>query len=341
MSNSHLIKWFEEILFGSQRPPIREPTEVHNIILRMESENIPWFHMISQGGLTLFPYQVHGDINSLLDYLEKQWIDKEPYYDPPIFKTRAVSKFWDQLQLLLARRLEPPPPLPNPSKTDAETLKEILEPTRPNQKFSYESAEFWGEVARRFINLNRPEDASTLPNISSDLTKRAIQLYDITSRAQGMYYDPYTYYLVHDSEYVDSVHWRSGQNLEAFMHHRRRHPLTLSIQAILKKSLNDLLNGKKPSVFKDSCPQLDSLLHNIKVIHEEIEQVPHENQPPKLIDVFQRLLALCKRDGLWENQISEIELEPISTSLLHLTERVQILEREKRILWKHVIEDDE
>ena len=66
----------------------------------------------------------------------------------------------------------------------------------------------------------------------------------------------------------------------------------------------------------DSCPQLDSLLHNIKIIHEEIQQVPHENAPPKLIDIFQRLLALCQRDGLWEKNVPQIESEPVSTSLI-------------------------
>lgn len=301
----------------------------------MESEKIPWFHLILHGGLTAFPYQIHGDLNSLTDYLEKQWVEKQSYFDHPVLKTRAVSKFWEELQLLLARRLETEQPLPVPSKRDDEILKEILEPTKEIQsvRFDYDSAKFWGNVARRFINLNRPEEASPLPDASSDSFQRIMQLYDVTCKARGQYFDPFNMHLVPQSEYVNAVHWQTGSNLEAFLHDRPTHPLSLSVKGLLKKSLNNLLRGEKPVV--DYCPQLDALLHNIRVVHEAIQQIPHENAPPKLIDIFQRLLALCQRDGLWEREVPNIESEPISPSILHLTERVRILEREKRILWKH------
>lgn len=345
MSNSRLIKWFDQLLFGNLTP-FSPPLELKNLILRMESERIPWSHIILNGGLTAFPYQIHGDLNSLVDYLEKQWVDKQPRFEPPNFKTRAVSKFWDQLQLLLARRFsEMPEPLPVPSKGDDEILKNILEPTTQYQtmRFNYESAQFWGQVARKFINLNRPEEASALPkNIDSDTSKHLMLLYDVTCKARGQYFDPLNMYLVPRYEYLNAVHWQTSQNLETFMQDRPTHALTLSVQTLVKKSLNDLLQGQKPSVLsQDSCPQLDALLHNIKKIHQEIEQVPHENAPPKLIDIFQRLLALCQRDNLWEKDVSKwIETEPASPSLLYLTEQIRILEREKRIFWKHSIENN-
>ena len=335
MSNSHLVEWFDQLLFGHS-DPFPPPPELKNFILRMESENIPWQHIILHGGLTSFPYQVHGDLNSLTDYLEKLWIDKHPYFDAPIFKTRAVSKFWDQLQLLLARRLEKLEPLPLPSKTDDEILKELLEPSKETMHFNYESAEFWGKVARRFINLNRPQEVSALPKASFYLLKRVNQLFDITCKARGHYFDPLSMYLVPSFEYLNAVYWQTSGNLETFMRDKPTHPLTTSIQNLLKKSLNNLLHGKKPSSMLDPFPEVDSLLHNINVIHESIQQVP--DGPPKLIDTFQRLLALCHRDELWEKDVPSIESEPVSLSLLHLTERIRILEREKRILIKHFTE---
>lgn len=339
MSNSHLLEWFDQLLFGSSDPS-SPPYEARKIILRMEAENVPWLHLIQNGGLTLFPYQTHGDLNSLTDYLEKQWIEKQPHFDPPKFKTRAVSKFWDELQLLLARRIETEKPLPLPSKRDDEILKEFLEPTKRIQdvRFSYESAEFWGNVARRFINLNRPGEASRLPDTDFDSFERIMQLYDVTIKARGQYFDPFNLHLVPESEYVNAVHWQTGSNLEAFLHDRPTHPLSLSVKTLLKKCLNNLLRGEK-SVF-DLCPELDALLHNIRVVHEKIPQIPHEDAPPKLIDIFQRLLALCQQDGLWEREVPKIESEPVSPSLLHLTERIRILEREKRILWKYSKEND-
>ena len=338
MSNSHLLEWFDQLLFGDLNP-CPPPTEMKNLILRMESENIAWHHMILNGGLTAFPYQIHGDLNSLIDYLEKQWIDKQPHYDPPNFKTRAVTKFWNQLQLLLAKHLESQQkPLPLPSKRDDEILQEILKPPMKYQDFNFESAKFWGEVARKFINLSRPEEAQPLPNVDFDFHKRVIQLYNITCNARGQYFDPLSMYLIPQSEYLNAVHWQTSRNLETFMYDRPTHSLTLSIQTLLKRCINDLLHGQKPSIIFDSCPQLDALLHNIKIIHEEIEQVPHKNTPPKLIDIFQRLLALCHKDSLWEKDVPEIESDPISSSLLYLTEQIRKLEREKIIIWRYSIE---
>ena len=205
-----------------------------NLILRMEAENIPWHHMILNGGFTAFPYQIHGDLSYLIDYLEKQWIDKQKYFNPPVFKTRAVSKFWDQLQLLFARRIEPIEPLPVSSKRDDEILKQLLESSQTTH-FNYESPEFWGKVARKFINLNRPVEASPLPNITSDLLKHVIQLYDITCKARGQYFDPLCMHLVPHSEYLNAVHYQTARNLETFMYNQPTHSLTLSIQNLLKK----------------------------------------------------------------------------------------------------------
>lgn len=321
----------------------------------MEVENIPWSHLIHHGGLTAFPYQVHGDLNSLTDYLDKQWVQQLAPYEPGPFKTRAVSRFWDDLQLLLARReemtaaaaavttRETAAAAAAPCRRDDVILQHFLEGNHLD-RYEYQSATFWGEIARRFINLRRPETTvAALKPVSADThAKRVLQLYDITCQARGQWYDPFNMYLVPLTEYVNAAHWQTDHNLEAFMRDRPSHALTLSVQALLRRSLHQLLHGERPTALLNPCPRLDALLHNVRVIHESVEQVPHENAPPRLIDVLQRLLALCRKDGLWEKIVPEIEerQSAVGMSLLHLTEQIRIDERERRVLWRHVIERD-
>lgn len=341
MSNSCLIHWIEHLLFGvpSSVSSLPDPPDaLKPLLLRMEAENIPWSHILFQGGLTAFPYQIHGDLNYLTDYLEKQWLLQMPSHAPRPFQTRAVTKFWNELQLLLTKREEQTPPaLPVPSQQDDAILAELLEPGGQGP-YRFQSAAFWGEVARRFIHLRRPETVSPLPPASPEHLKRVLQLYDMTCVARGQFRDPLTLYLVHYTEYVNAAHWQTPKTLEAFMVDRPSHPLTLSVQALLKRTVEDLLHGEKPSALLDSCPRLDALLYNMRVVHESIQKVPHSNAPPKLIDIFQRLLALSYRDELWEKVVPVIEPTHtlIGTSLLYLTEQVRIAERERRLLWKHV-----
>lgn len=342
---SLLIHWFEQLLFGSDDSSTTPPDELKNLVVRMEVENIPWSHMMHHGGLTAFPYQVHGDLNSLTDYLDKQWIERLAPYEPGPFKTRAVSRFWDDLQLLLARREESMRPAATaeaaaPCQRDDVILQHFLDGDHLDS-YEYQSASFWGEIARRFINLRRPETtvAALLP-VSETHWKRVLQLYDITCQARGQWYDPFNLYLVPRAEYVNAAHWQTDRNLEAFMRDRPSHALTLSVQALLRRTLHQLLHGEKLTALLNPCPRLDALLHNIRVIHESVQQVPHENTPPRLIDVLQRLLALSRKDGLWEKTVPEVEEQQsgVGMSLLHLTEQIRIAERERRVLWKHVIE---
>lgn len=345
MSDSCLIHWIEHLLFGvpASTSALPDPPDaLKDLLLRMEAENIPWSHILFQGGFTAFPYQIHGDLNYLTDHLEKQWLLQIPSPAPRSLQTRAVTKFWHELQLLLAKRDEiPPPVLPVPSPQDDAILQDILEPGYRGP-YSFQSAAFWGEVARRFIHLRRPETVFPLPPASTESLKRVMQLYNMTCVARGQGLDPFSTVLVHHAEYVNAAHWQTPKTLEAFMLDRPSHPLTLSIQALLKQTVEDVLHGEKPAAFLNPCPRLDALLHNIRVVHASIQQVPHENTPPKLIDIFQRLLALSYRDGLWEKVVPVIEPTHtlIGTSLLYLTEQVRIAERERRLLWKQVIQHD-
>lgn len=338
---SLLIHWFEQLLFGNDSASdASPPPELGPLLLRMEAEHIPWSHILQEGGLTAFPYQVHGDLNSLTDYLEKHWEShyELPPYPPRPFKTRAVSRFWDDLQLLLSRREENRlPRLPSlPCDRDDVILKQLLSGESSSSRYDYQSASFWGDIARRFINLRRPETLEALPPVSEAHLKRVLHLYDLTCKARGQYYEPFNLHLVPFSEYLNAAHFQTSHALEAFMRDRPTHPLSVSVQTLLRRTLHDLLHGEKPSTLLNPCPRLDALLHNVRVIHESVQQVPHENTPPKLIDVLQRLLALCRRDGLWEKEVPDIENEPslVGWSLLQLTEQVRMAERERQLILK-------
>lgn len=329
MSNSCLIPWFEQLLFGSNSPS-PPPNALKRLILSMEAESIPWPHIILQGGLTAFPYQVHGDLNSLIDHLEKEWLRDYP----PRCKTKAVAKFSNELQRLLAIRDEVPrPALPDPLREDDAILKRMLEGGATAAcPYEFQSATFWGRVADRFIHLRRLETLpAPLPSTTSSsfTDQRLRQLYDMTCTARGQrQLDPLTLHLVHHSEYVNAAHWQTPRNLEAFLHDRPSHPLTRAVRALLKQTVDQLLQGEPMTALP--YPRLDPLLHNIRVIHESVEQVPHAQAPPKLIDIFQRLLALCHRDALWEEVIPAARQSPdpfVGTSLLYLTAQVRILEQ--------------
>lgn len=335
MSNTHLINWLEALFFGSKHILNDPPKELKRILLQMETNNISWNYIISKGGFTNFAYQVHGDLSYLIDHLEEEW----PPTEINSLKTRVVSKFWNQLQLLLAQHDTADTKLPLiPEEDDDTILKNLLKSQKASK--SYQSAKFWGEVARRFINIRRPlNEIHPLPNVSSEYLKRAMKLYDITCQIKGHYWDPYSMHLVPHSEYVNSVHWKSDQLLESFINANPNHDLTQSIQKLFYRAFNHFLNGQRP-VLK-SWPEMDSFLHNIQIIHENIKEVPHEDEPPKLIDVFQRLLALCYKDNLWEKSVhlNKLSNEITGTDLFLLTEQLQSAERQNKFIWTHFAND--
>lgn len=350
MSDSCSIRWLEQLLFGLSSPHASSvpdpPHELAPLLLRMEADNVPWPHLMAQGGLTAFPYYVHGDLGSLVDFLEEKWSEESLLpEEPPPLRTRAVKKFWHDLRRLLVLRdekgLTASRTLPEPPEEDDAILRDMLENDgRPTRSYTYRSAGFWGEVARRFVNLRRPETASALPDAPAEHLRRAMQLYDVTCVARGQFWDPFGMHLVHDAEHVNAAHWQTPENLEAFVRDRPSHPLSLSLQSLLRRSVDQLLEGEKPAALVGSCVRLDALLYNVQNVHRAVLQVPHRNAPPKLIDVFQRLLALSHRDGLWEKTVPVVQ-PPRSfpgTGLMHLTEQLRISEREKRVLWQHLAE---
>lgn len=342
MSNSNLILWFEQLLFGGASP-LPAPPEVESFLFRMEAENIPWMDMVHRGGFTAFPYLVHGDLSYLIDYLEKQWLDGDPPREVDSLQTRAAIRFWNELQCVLAKRNEIlPPALPTPSLRDDEILRDLLENATGRGRYAYQSAAFWGEVARRFIRLRRPETLSPLPPLAETQIRQLARVYSVHSAGRGYYVDPLTLHLVHDAEFVNAVHWQSPHLFRLFMADRPAHPLTRCVQAVVEHAVEEVLRGERPSACQRAGSSLDAFFHNIGVIHRAVQPGPQEDTPPKLIDVLQRLLALSHLDGLWEKEVPVLPCATPSTGtqLFYLTEQLRIYEKEKR-LWMQTLREED
>lgn len=330
MSNSYLMSWFEGLLFGNKHIYQDPPEELKPLLLRMEVENINWVYIMNHDGLTAFTYKVHGDLNTILDSIDNEWVPK----DKLPLQTKAVSRFWNEFQLFLARR-ESIPPIPlHPEKDDDKILKELLDNPK-DISFSYQSASFWGEIARRYITLRRPmNDAAPLPPTSLENRRRAMRLYDITCETRGRFYDPLSMHLVPHSEYVNAVHWQSSSLLQAFMLSNPSHTLTKSIHKLVQRAFELFFNGEKPPFLE--WPEFDALIHNIQVIHSNVQEV-QDNEPPKLVDVFQRLLALSYKDGLWEKDVhiqKPCKNEATGLELFLLTEKLHLAERRNHYIMK-------
>lgn len=342
MSNLSSIDWLSDLLFGNSEAK-NPPSNLYEIVIKLESQNLDWHQIIQSGGLTAFPHQVNGDLQMILDNLEKELLQETeaPFEN---FRTRSASRFWNPLRLLLARKLAKPPEAPLvPVPKDDDILKDLLS-NHPSQHHSYVSANFWGNVARQLINVRRNMNELTAEKLPFSFpVKDVVLLYTVTCESQGQYWDPLSMYLLPRSNYVDSVHWQTSHLLENFLQKEPSHPLAKSIQNLLQQSVQQLLEGNKPSALFIKNPQLESFLHNIEVIHRSVPEVLHRNEPPKMVDVFQRLLALCYKDYLWEKfnpPREKIESQcPTGMDFLILFERLESLERENKLLRKQLIDN--
>lgn len=331
MSNSPLIHWFRDLLFG-QSPASPPPSELYELLLQLESHHLDWERIMETGGLIHFPYYVHGDLAVLIDNLEKQLLEeKEPPFEH--FETPCVRRFWGQLKILLARVCAPP--LENalvPTSDDDQLLKALLaDPEKPHP-------DFWVNVARKLIRVRRPMNELHQAPSPPHPAENAAFLYSVTCESQGRYWDPFSLYLVPRSQYVDPVYWQTSQLLESFLQSKPTHPLAKSIQELLHQTVQQLLEGERPRALHGTYPALDAFLHNIDVVHQQTPELIHRQIPPKVVDTFQRLLSLCHQDHLWERTFLTEHTPKPAYGLDHLLlfERFLSLERENELLRKHL-----
>ncbi|GBN19740.1 hypothetical protein AVEN_261812-1 [Araneus ventricosus] len=341
MSGSFLIEWFNQLLFGHQRPTVLEPPSLLNkLICRLEADGIHWRDMIPQGGLTMFRYQIQGDLDVLLDYLDKVYLRDQVETPFPKFHTRSVIHFFNQLLAVMARRDQiQSNALALGTEEDRSILHTILSQPDVSSSFRYDSAQFWGELARGFLMHRRPlpKELAPLPSMQADDLDKTARLYDVTCQTHGTRTDPLSMHMVPASDYVNAVHWESETLLEAFLRTRPQHALSRAVQKLLIRALHQFIGGRYPSCLKQRDSSLSSFLENVKVVQDTIPEASLLGKsPPLVIDVFQRLLALSQLDDLWHTTPCREPPEQDATDLMRLTERLHLAERQNRIVLKHV-----
>lgn len=331
MSDCSWIEWFESLLFGSETllsSSRRPPVALYKIILRLESEGIHWRDVVQHGGLTMFRYHINGDLDVLMDYLDKCLEAPDPL---PVFKTRIVTTFFNHLLTFLARR-----PVEPVLEQDQVILEKIL--AGESGHFRYVSAAFWGDLARGWVSLRRPLPDCLRVAGTNRHDDKVARLYDITCKARGDKLDPMSMVMIPASEHVSSVHWQSSTLLESFVLLRPNHALSRTVRQLVREAVHQLLEGRHPTLLVEKDETISTFLQNVSCLDEHVRKVSLVRTPPLVIDVFQRLLALVQLDDLWTTTHGpSCSTRPFpKTEVMLLTEQLLLADRQNKILLHHI-----
>ncbi|GBM91821.1 hypothetical protein AVEN_15700-1 [Araneus ventricosus] len=164
----------------------------------------------------------------------------------------------------------------------------------------------------------------------------ALKLYDMKCKSIGEIVDPFNFVLTPHTTFVDPVHWESIENLLEFMKHFPTNALAAAIRNLLYLTIFSILDASEElfpkNIFEEEEEKAIQLfIENINVINERVEKVDDDDAPPKLIDLFHRLLALSKLDKLWI-KINVSKKPEINSSLCNIYTKLADLENENRLL---------
>lgn len=323
MFSAKLHRWFKHLLFGDRDYRVA-PKEAAPFIADLEKRGIRVHTLIRNGGgLVSLPLRMVRDLDLILRHY--------PTSDPPL-STPQVVRFYNEWRLLLASSSSCNDDEPE-SSTDQETLQQIL--NRPDKDhYHYRDADFWGRLATRLLHHHRPPGTfSVIDNVPMQYLRHAQRLYDVTVKRLGKLVDPFTMVMVPANEYIDPIYWRNTEGLDRFLEEHPSHPFAKTIRSRTSRLADRLLNAEP---IPDD-PRLDQISRNIEIVHREIRKVDGFDRPPKLVDVFHRLLALTNMDHLWSPvTLAKNEAEEVSSSQLRLYEKIHQLEKELA-LWKKLV----
>lgn len=325
MSDTLLIEWFDQLLFGKKDKHLLPlPKVLHFLVARLLANGISWKEVSQQEGLTQLLIHVKHDLDSCLVHLDKT--------HEPTFHTSLIHNFFNQLVTVLARQT---PPLFS-TDNDESTLQAIL--SGEPGPFQYDSASFWGELVRQWLNHERPlPKVMPLPPSTTKDEKRAYCLYDTTCQTRGERLDPLSTVMVPFAEYVNPVHWKSDILLAHFLKEKPEHALSKSVKQLVSRTIHQVLEGTFPSCLDRNDAALDGFLQNVASVDLVLPKVEVPISPPLLIDVFHRLLAMVHMDHLWETCSVSIPRNVTNgEDLLHLTHQLILAERQNQLLLQQI-----
>lgn len=287
MSFVILNDFVNSLLFGKSKYKIPNNVQIHRLVLDIE-KYVNVLNTIQTGGLLLSNYIVNNDLDNILKYLEKA---NACYYDGlkknPIdlkLKSYIVKVFFNQLSFICKGNLE-----------HGVTANSFIPKNRIDNDENKKSLDQLLQQEMPKLSLQM-EDL----NLSNKTLQNVLKLYDIKCKSMGTILDPFTLVLTPQHLFVDPVHWESVKSLKHFLNHYPENALTKVIKELLKETILSIINVDEtllPDIVNDD--HLHKFIQNVNVIHNRIEKVESAKKPPKLIDVFQRLLALVKLDKLW------------------------------------------
>ncbi|KMQ83864.1 putative cytochrome p450 305a1 [Lasius niger] len=351
MSDENSIDWFRTIVFGSATfKPETLPREMLPIALEIEERKIDFNSALRNGGLV-------GLSVSLIDDLERIVAFVQEGGDDPHLQTPVVADFFNRLSASIGRRLErrrrsssPSSSLLRPDDTattsDWILLNKILKNEDEGiEHLDYRDARFWGELTRKLVHLQRPFDpslyaATTTTAIPHRLVRDAVRLYDVTCKKYGRTLDPFTMVMVSRDDHVDPVHWSTPELFRRFLKDDADHPLSSAVKHYVFHTVLEADGSQVPKEWR-----LTRFFENVRHVHESIPAVRGSDVPPRLVDVYHRLLALADKKRLWSMTATEFQkttdhhhddaaaaITTTTATHFNLYTRVLELERENRSL---------
>lgn len=270
--------------------------------------------IVEQGGLLKNQTIILQDLDNLINYIErgnKHFLDNCSFKNEfqLELKTCIIRNFYYNLSRVCRGKIDngilsnnvQKDRIPLPSKSDEETLEHILNNDNSDYLI-FKNAEFWGNVAKKLINEERPYVLTEI-QLPIQYLRDIQRLYDIKCKSLGNIINPYSLILSKYDFFIDSIHWQSVESFRLYLEHFPESSLSktclefinLIITAIMTAD-DDLL---PKNILNDEI-QLRRFIKNIESVHNRIQKVHSSNIPLKTIDVFHRLLALNKYDYMWD-----------------------------------------
>lgn len=277
MSLAKLNEFIRALLFGHVDYKIPKDNVVQQLV---EDMNTNVQEIIRNGGLL----DITGDLDTITQFLEECnahfHYGSEP---PPVLhlKSNIAKMFFNQLSVICKGNVE----------------LGIVANSYQKQK----------ELDLTYIeDMIRNKSVVTLPlqgleqvHLTNNIFKNVLILYDVKCKSLGRVIDPFSLVLSHHQDHADAVHWQSKESLKMFCRHYPKHKLAIEINNLLKSSLTAILNADEEMLPFELNNEFRKFFYNVNFINERVEKVETKYTPPKLIDLFLRLLALTKMDNLW------------------------------------------
>lgn len=310
MSLAKLNEFIRALLFGHTAYKIPKDEVIHQLVFDINT-NVQ--EIIENGGLLS---SITQDLENVITYLKEGNAHFHDGAKLPSLKltSNIVKSFCNELSVLSRGNLD--------LGIVANSYQQQVE----------KDLKFLDTLVRKESVLKLPLQGLEKINIPNKMFQDVIILYDVKCKALGRIIDPFSLVLTSHDGFVDSIHWKSEKALKLFCSHFPKNALSIQIKNLLKSTVTSLLNADQESLDLLDNIEYKKFIQNINFINERVEKVELKHAPPKLIDLFHRLLALSKLDTLWIQEDIPIHKPEQDHFVYNLYFKNVELERENELL---------